>query len=101
MCAKVTMHARRRIHERFLEKNRCHNSVKLFKNALNYGYGIGDFKESKIKQYMCSHRRKNNIKIYNGYVFIYSKNNKTLYTVWKVPDIYMDYEKELKKQKKK
>lgn len=57
----------------------------LFKNALLKGQSAQDIKDKKLKQYICERQGKCKIKLYKGYLFIYNKNSKKLYTMYKLP----------------
>ena len=80
---KISNHAKRRMRERtnFNHKERRN----LFRTALDKGKSIQDIKDPDVKDYVKS---KNNcmVKLYKDYVYIYSKHNKQLYTMYKLPD---------------
>lgn len=62
----------------------------LFRLALHNGKSPGSIKDDeKLKQFLMSKQRYNSkVKLYNGYVFIYSKNNHKLYTMYELPEEY-------------
>ena len=79
---KLLNHAKLRIRER---TNLNHHDRKtLFKNALEKGKNPQDIKDEKIRKYLENKQGKEKVKLYLDYVFIYSKNNKTLYTMYKL-----------------
>lgn len=59
---------------------------KLFREALDKGKDIYKIKDNSIKEFLISKENNCKIKLYKDYVFIYSKNNKQLYTMYKLPD---------------
>ena len=67
---------------------------KLFRDALTRGKNPQDIKDDKIRNYMKSKQGINgsNIKLYKDYIFIYSKNGKQLYTMYKLPLKYLKEE---------
>lgn len=80
---KLSNHSKLRMKERtdynHLERKR------LFKEALLKGKSANDIKDKKLKHYMMS-KPKCKVKLYKGYVFIYSKISHQLYTMYKLPD---------------
>ena len=82
---KLSKHSKVRMRER---TNLNHNERgKLFKLALKNGDSLNDIKDEKIKSYLAPKQRFNSkIKVYQNYVFVYSKNNHTLYTMYKLPE---------------
>ena len=61
----------------------------MFKDALHRGKNPQDIKDDRLRNYLMSKRRNCYVKLYNNYVFIYSKTGKQLYTMYKVPDKYL------------
>ena len=80
---KVSNHAKLRIRER-TDLNH-HERKNLFKSALEKGKSPQDIKDERIRRYLESKQRKAKVKLYLDYVFVYSKNNKQLYTMYKLP----------------
>lgn len=80
---KLTKHSKLRMKER---TGLNHNERKsLFRRALDNGKSINDIKDDRTREYLL--KKKNcKVKLYRGYVFLYSKNSKTLYTMYKLPD---------------
>ena len=82
---KVTQHAKMRIRER-TELN-TKERKRLFRRALDSGKSKQDIKDDSIRKFVEEvEERKAKVKIYQGYVFIYSKNKKTLYTMYQLPE---------------
>ncbi len=80
---KISKHARMRMIER---TNLNHKERRtLFREALDNGKSIQDVKDNKIKGFLISKKNNCNIKLYKDYVFIYSKNSKQLYTLYRLP----------------
>lgn len=81
---KVSRHASMRMKERtpFNHKERR----RLFREALKHGYNAQDIKDPNLKGYMLSKKGRAYVKLYKGYIFIYSKNTKHLYTVYPLPE---------------
>lgn len=86
MVVKVTKHARRRANER-LDVTHKAETTKLFKRALKYGHPLVDF-AGEFGEYLKA-KKKNNfgVKVYNDNIFIYK--NKTMITVFPVPEKYL------------
>lgn len=61
----------------------------LFKNALMYGRSPEHIKDEKLRNYLKS-KPKCKVKLYQGYVFIYSKNSHQLYTMYELPEEYRE-----------
>lgn len=85
---KLTRHSRKRIKERTDIKKR--GQERFFRLALDNGISLGQARKLKLDKVVIEYLKKLNrgkdVKIYNGYVFIYCKNSKRLYTVYKCPD---------------
>lgn len=63
----------------------------MFKKAVHYGKNPQDIKDVKLKNYLMSKKRWNSyVKLYQDYVFVYSRNNKHLYTMYKLPEKYLN-----------
>ena len=84
---KLSKHSKIRMRER-TEFN--HNERKmLFRNALSNGKSAGQIKDINIRNFLYSKEKRCKAKLYKNYVFIYSKNGKQLYTMYKLPDKYL------------
>ena len=85
---KLTKHSRKRIKERTNIKKR--GQERFFRLALNRGISLGQARQLKLDKVVIEYLRKLNrgqsVKIYNDYVFIYCKNSKRLYTMYKCPE---------------
>lgn len=88
MKVRISEHGKRRMRQRtpFNSKGR----KTLYREALHYGKNPNDIKDEKFKQYLLSKQKNCKIKIYRGYLFIHSKNSGRLYTMYKVPNKYME-----------
>ena len=85
---KLSKHSKQRMIER---TNFNHDERrKLFQNALRYGKVPHNMKEGPLKQYLMSKQWKCKVKLYKGYVFIYSKNSKILYTMYELPEKFRE-----------
>ena len=82
---KLSKHSKMRITERAgIRKGK---QLAFFRAALTHGKSIGNMEEGEIKDFLISKKNHNcNIKLYQNYVFIYSKNNKQLYTMYELPE---------------
>jgi hypothetical protein len=85
---KLTKHSRKRIKERTHIKKR--GQERFFRLALNGGISLGQARQLKLDKLVIEYLKKLNrgqqVKIYNDYVFIYCKNSKRLYTMYKCPE---------------
>lgn len=83
---KLSKHSKKRMRER---TDLNHQERKgLFRKALDYGKSPDNINDEKLKKYL---EKKENckIKLYNNYVFIYSKNAKQLYTMYRLPKRFL------------
>ena len=84
---KLSNHIKKRMKER---TNYNHQERKtLFQKALQYGKSANDIKDKKLKQYLLS-KPNCKVKLYDGYIFIHSKNSKQLYTMYELPDEFKE-----------
>lgn len=82
---KISHHGKLRMRERANVHGK--NQDDFFRNALRKGVCADNMKDSSAKYFLRSKEKCNcKVKLYKGYVFIYSKNNKQLYTMYKLPD---------------
>lgn len=89
---KISNHAKRRIVERTYFNHR--ERKQLFRNALDKGKSVKQIKDKNINKYLASKQTKTvRIKLYKDYVFVYGKNSKTLYTMYKLPENLVGKEK--------
>lgn len=87
---KISKHAKERIKQRTSLDTQERRQI--FRLALKHGKYISDIKNERIKRYLMSKRRFNNqVRLYKGYIFIYSKNKRQLYTMYKLPE-YLENE---------
>lgn len=84
---KLSKHGKQRMAERTSVKK---NQMPFFRNALLYGKAAGCIKPGKVRDFIASKSRRAKAKLYKGYVFIYSKNGKQLYTMYKLPDYLLE-----------
>ena len=88
---KISSHGKLRMEERANIDSK--NQRPFFANALRLGLSAGNMKEGPIKQYLLSKQNnRSKAKLYRGYVFIYSKNSKQLYTMYKLPEEILEKE---------
>jgi len=88
---KISKHAKIRMKER-TSLNHKERRI-IFRLALSKGKSIQDIKDERIKRYMMSKRRYNSqSKLYKNYIFIYSRNSHQLYTIYKLPDEFLESE---------
>ena len=82
---KISNHAKMRIRER-TDLNRSERK-KLFRMALDKGQSLQDIKNEEVAKFVEHVQEKGNckVKVYLNYIFIYSKNRKLLYTMYKLP----------------
>ena len=80
---KLSKHSKIRMKER-TDYNHQERKT-LFQKALQYGKSANDIKDNKLKNYLMS-KPSCKVKLYKDYVFIYSKNSKRLYTMYKLPE---------------
>lgn len=85
---KLSKHSKMRLIERAGVRGK--DKMELFRTALRKGIslntpGISD----TLVEYFKS-KRVFGVKIYKGYVFIYSKNNHRLYTMYEVPNYVLE-----------
>ena len=89
---KLSKHSKIRLKER---TNYNHKERKqIFKDALKYGKTFNQVKDEKIQNYMKARSNKCKVKLYKGYLFIYSKNSHILYTMYKLPNELMEVKDE-------
>ena len=84
---KLSNHSKQRMRER-TDLNHQERR-RLFRDALNNGIPVGKIKNEKLRKYLTA-KNKCKVRIYKGYVFIYSKNNKQLYTMYAIPDRFLE-----------
>lgn len=80
---RLTEHSKLRLRQRAGVRSSEKN--KLFKQALLKGMSAGNTNNEIIKKYLLKKERHCKAKIYKGYIFMYSKNGKKLYTMYEVP----------------
>lgn len=80
---KLSKHSKRRMRERTAFNS--DERRKLFRDALDKGKSIQEIDNKKLKHYIWSKSRYCKIKVYRGYMFLYSKNSHQLYTMYEIP----------------
>ena len=84
---KLSKHSRNRLQQRVGIKSKGIQD-NFFKNALMYGTKPEQIEDIKLRNYLKSKRRYNSeIKLYKGWVFVYSKNSHQLYTMYKLEEV--------------
>lgn len=88
---KISNHGRKRMKERtnLNHKERRH----LFRKALDKGKNVQDIKDEDVKRYVRNRENNCKIKLYDDYLYIYSKNSKRLYTMYRLPEEYLGRER--------
>lgn len=82
---KLSHHSKIRLRER---TNLNHKERrKIFKEALQNGLSPDKVKDKKTRDYMNSKNRHCKVKLYKGYIFLYSKNSHQLYTMYELPEL--------------
>ena len=85
----ITKHGQRRGKKR---RKLNHSALEReFRKALDNGISLGQTSDKVLRLYLQSIQEKSKYtytkaKIYNGYVYIYNKNNKSLITMYECPD---------------
>lgn len=82
---KLSKHSKIKMKERANLKSS--EKLKMYKMALRNGKRVGEIKNERIKSYLAPKQKFNSrIILYQNYVFVYSKNSKQLYTMYKLPE---------------
>lgn len=81
---KLSKHSIERMRER---ANVSRHQENFFRNALKYGKSIAQIEDNDLKTRLQGRIKYNStLKVYKGYVFIYSRNSHQLYTMYKLED---------------
>lgn len=67
--------------------------IKLFRKALDEGKSLQEIEDKMVKSYVARKEKMCKIKLYEDYLFIYSKNSHQLYTMYKLPEEMVGKEK--------
>lgn len=82
---KLSRHSKERMKER---ANVMANQTAFFRNALDNGLSPEQVEDKVLKQRLKSREKYNSrVKFYKGWVFVYSKNSKQLYTMYKLEEL--------------
>lgn len=92
---KLSRHSKQRISERTSVRDKA-GQRDMFKNALRYGDNVTTIKDEKLREYIKAREHNCKIKVYKGFVFIHSKNAKTLYTMYELPEEFRKVKNEKK-----
>ena len=84
---KLSNHSKIRMRERTAFNSRERYS--LFREALQYGKSPANVDDKNFQNYLLS-KPNCKVKVYKGYVFIYSKNSKQLYTMYEISKKYKE-----------
>ena len=88
---KLSEHSKMRMRERV--NLRYKNKHSFFRQALSKGKSINDIEDMRIRTFFLSKQSyRCRVKLYKDYVFIYSKNSKQLYTMYKLPNYLLNEE---------
>lgn len=85
---RISSHAKVRMRER-TSLNHSERK-KLFRYALTNGKSPHDIENGKFKSYLDSRTKRCKIKVYQDYIFIYSKNNHRLITIYEIPNEFKE-----------
>lgn len=89
---KLSRHSKQRMREKANLKS--NEMMTMYKMAMKHGKRVGEIKDEKIKSYLAPKQKFNSrIVLYNGYVFVHSKNSKQLYTMYKLPEYLIKEER--------
>lgn len=84
---KLSKHSRERLKQRANIKSQKIQE-NFFRNALRNGVSPEDIQDKQLQLKLKAKERYNSkIKIYKGYVFIYSRNSHQLYTTYKMEEL--------------
>ena len=84
---KLSKHSKDRMKQRVGIKSEK-IAKNFFKNALKNGVSPEQVEDSLLRQRLKSREKYNSkVKLYKGWVFVYSKNSKQLYTMYKLEDL--------------
>lgn len=82
---KLSKHSKERMKER---AKVTANQIAFFRNALDNGLSPGQVEDENLRQRLRSREKYNSrVKLYKGWVFVYSKNSKQLYTMYKLEEL--------------
>jgi len=82
---RLSKHSKIKMRERANLKS--NEKLRMYKLALKHGKRVGEIKNEKLKSYLAPKQKFNSrIIVYQGYVFVHSKNSKQLYTMYKLPE---------------
>lgn len=82
---KLSKHSIQRMKER---ANVVCNQTRFFRNALLYGKSPSQITDINLKNKLKQKEKWNSkVKLYKNYIFIYSKNEKQLYTMYKMEEL--------------
>lgn len=84
---KLSKHSKERMKERVgIKSNKI--AQNFFRNALQYGVSPEQVEDELLKQRLRSRQKYNSkVKLYKGWVFVYSKNSHQLYTMYKLEEL--------------
>ena len=81
---KISKHAMMRMRERTGLNHK--NRRGMFRRALDKGKNIQDIKNKEVRGFVKCKQKRCMIKLYEDYLYIYSKYSKQLYTMYKLPE---------------
>ena len=89
---KISKHAKNRMRERTDLNHK--ERLSLFRKALDNGKSVKQVKNLEVKQYLSGKQKVcSKVKLYQDYVFVYSKNAHRLYTMYRLPEELVGKEK--------
>lgn len=82
---RLSKHGKERIEERTSVKDKA-GQRDMFKNALHKGKSPHEIGNEELRSYLLKKSKYCKVKLYNNYLFIYSKNTHRLYTMYELPE---------------
>ena len=84
---KLSQHSKERMKQRVGIKSKK-IAKNFFRNALQKGISPEQVEDELLKQRLKSREKYNSkVKLYKGWVFVYSKNSHQLYTMYKLEEL--------------
>jgi len=85
---KLSQHSKERMKQRVGIKSKK-IAENFFRNALQKGISPEQVEDELLKQRLRSRQKYNSkVKLYKGWVFVYSKNSHQLYTMYKLEELW-------------
>lgn len=88
---KLSKHSKQRMRERTDLNHK--ERQRLFRYALDNGKDYHHIKDEEVRKYVKNRSSGCKIKLYQDYMFLYSKNKHRLYTMYRLPEELVGKEK--------